>query len=82
MSEILWAALGFVIRLIGCVLEAARWITDLRRFAREISGSNKLVEVPPDPKFLSPAAQRALAEADMRRSKREAAAQAGSSPAA
>ncbi|MGX4773627.1 hypothetical protein ACWAUC_27940 [Bradyrhizobium guangdongense] len=40
--------------------------------------SDKIVEVPPDPKPLPPAAQRALAEAEERKCMRERAAQAAS----
>jgi hypothetical protein len=39
----------------------------MQRFARWMSGSAAVVEVPPDPKILPPAAQRALAEAEQRR---------------
>ena len=49
-----------------------------RRLSQQVTGSDKIVEVPPDPKPLPPAAQRALAEAEERERTRECAAQAAS----
>ncbi|GGI29614.1 hypothetical protein [Bradyrhizobium guangdongense] len=47
-------------------------IDRMKRLSQQATGSDKIVEVPPDPKPLPPAAQRALAEAE----ERECAAQA------
>ena len=75
MLDLLWGALVFVVRLIDFVLEIARWITNLQDIARRVTGSDRLVNVPPEPKVMPPAAQRALAEAEERRDLRERAGQ-------
>jgi hypothetical protein len=67
MIEFLWGVLVFILRAINFVLDMALFIARMRRFARWITGSDAIVEVPPDPKILPPAAQRALAEAEQRR---------------
>jgi hypothetical protein len=41
-------------------------ISRMQRLARLFTGSHRIVEVPPEPKVLPPAAQRALAEAEQR----------------
>ena len=75
MLDLLWGALVFVVRLIDFVLEIARWITNLQDIARRVTGSDRLVNVPPEPKVMPPAARRALAEAEERRDLRERAGQ-------
>jgi hypothetical protein len=45
----------------------------LDRLARWTTGSDAIVEVPPEPKILSPAARRALDEAERRRKANKAA---------
>jgi hypothetical protein len=78
MVDFLLGTLAFFLRAVGFVLDIARFITDTQRLARLVTGSDKLVAVPPDPKPLPPAAQRALAEADERERNRKQAAQTAS----
>jgi len=59
-------------------LDLATAIDDAKQLSQQATGSDKIVDVPPDPKPLPPAAQRALAEAEERERVREAAAQAAS----
>jgi hypothetical protein len=47
-----------------------------KRLSQQATGSDKIVDVPPDQEPLPPAAQRALAEAEERERARERAAQA------
>jgi hypothetical protein len=49
-----------------------------KRLSQRATGSDKIVDVPPDPKPLPPAGQRAFAEAEERERARERAAQAAS----
>jgi hypothetical protein len=67
MIEFLWSVLVFILRAIYVVLEIVTFVFDLYRFARWTTGNFNNVEVPPEPKILSPAAQRALDEAEQRR---------------
>ena len=67
MIEFLWGVLVFILRTINFVLEIAVSISRMQRIARLATGSDEVVEVPPEPKILPPAAQRALAEAEQRR---------------
>jgi hypothetical protein len=67
MIESLWGGLAFVVRAINFVLDILVAVSRMQRLARVATGSDKIVEVPPDPKILPPAAQRALAEAEQRR---------------
>ena len=67
MIEFLWGVLVFILRAINFVLEIVVFVSDLYHFARWATGSTKLVEVPPEPKILTPAARRALDEAEQRR---------------
>ena len=71
MIDFPWSALRVVLRLLDAVLDVTRLIDDARAIARRATGSDKLVEVPPEPKVLPPAAQRALAEAEERERLRE-----------
>jgi hypothetical protein len=66
MIELLWGVLVFFARAIVFVLDIVVFVSDLFRFARWVTGSDKLIEVPADPKIVSPAAQRALNEAEAR----------------
>jgi hypothetical protein len=63
MIEFLWAVVGFIIRAISFVLDVWVFFSRMHRLARWATGSDAIVEVPPEPKILSPAAQRALDEA-------------------
>ena len=67
MIELFWEVLLFVGRAINFVLEIMVNVSHLQRFARWITGSDAIAEVPPEPRILPPAAQRALAEAEQRR---------------
>ena len=67
MIELFCDVLLFVGRVINFVLEIMVNVSHLQRFARWITGSDAIVEVPPEPRILPPAAQRALAEAEQRR---------------
>lgn len=67
MVEFLVGTLAFILRAIDFVLDLAASISWLRRLACRVTGSDRIVEVPPDPKVLPPAARRALAEAAQRR---------------
>jgi hypothetical protein len=66
MVDFLSGALGFIFRAVSFVLDIAVAISRMERLARPFTGSEAIVEVPPDPKTLTPAAQRALAEAERR----------------
>jgi hypothetical protein len=66
MVDFLWGALAFIVRAVNFVLNIAVTISRMQRLARRYTGSEAIVEVPPEPKALPPAAQRALAEAEQR----------------
>jgi hypothetical protein len=66
MIESLVGALSFILRAVKFVLDVVVAISRMQRLARLFTGSDRIVEVPPDPKILPPAAQRALAEAEQR----------------
>jgi hypothetical protein len=66
MIESLVGTLSFIFRAVKFVLDIAVAISRMQRLARLFTGSDAIVEVPPDPKILPPAAQRALAEAKQR----------------
>ena len=61
MIDILGYTLALVVRLLYVALEIARWVTEIQDIARWVTDSDEIIEVPPDPKPLPPAAQRALA---------------------
>lgn len=67
MIESLAGALAFIFRAVSFVLGIAVAISRMRRLARLFTGSDAIVEVPPEPKILPSAAERALAEAEQRR---------------
>ncbi len=67
MIESLVGALTFVLRAIDFVWNIVVFFSRMHRFARWATGSDAIVEVPPEPKIHSPAAQRALTEAEQRR---------------
>jgi hypothetical protein len=67
MIETLWGVVVLILRAINFGLDIVVSISRLQRLARWATGSEKIVAVPPDPKILPPAAQRALAEAEQRR---------------
>ena len=64
MIEILGDISLFIIRAFDFAMDFSR----LRQFARVVTGSDAIVEVPPDPKILPAAARRALDEAERRQS--------------
>jgi hypothetical protein len=66
MVDFLWGALAFIVRAVNFVLDIAVTISRMRGLARLYTGSDAIVEVPPEPKALPPAAQHALAEAEQR----------------
>jgi hypothetical protein len=66
MSEIVWGILAFFLRAVDFVLDTMLFVSRLRELARMWTGSDKIVEVPATVKILTPAAQRALAEAERR----------------
>jgi hypothetical protein len=66
MVDFLSGVLAFIFRAVNFVLNIAVAISRMHRLARLFTGSDAIVEVPPDPKVLPPAAQRALAEAEQR----------------
>jgi hypothetical protein len=66
MIEFLWNILVSVVRAIDFALDMAVSVARMRRFARWVTGSDAIVKVPRDRRVLSPAAQRALAEAEQR----------------
>jgi hypothetical protein len=74
MIEFLWGVLVFIIRATIFVLDLAVSVSYLHRIARWLTGSEAIVEVPPEPKILPPEAQRALAEAEQRSASRHLAA--------
>jgi hypothetical protein len=67
MIESLVGVLAFIFRAVSFVLGIAVTISRMQRLARLFTGSDAIVEVPPEPKILPSAAQRALAEAEQRR---------------
>jgi hypothetical protein len=67
MIDFLSGVLSVIVRAIAFALDIAVSISRMQRLARLVTGSDQIVEVPPDPKGLPPAAQRALAEAEQRR---------------
>ena len=73
MIEFLWAVVGFIVRAISLVLDVWVFFSRMHRLARWATGSDAIVEVPPEPKILSPAAQRAVDEAERRRKANNAA---------
>jgi hypothetical protein len=66
MVDFLTGVLAFIFRGVDFVLNIALTISRMQRLARVYTGSDRFVEVPPEPKILPPAAQRALAEAEAR----------------
>ena len=63
MADFICGVLG----AISVALDLGASVSRMRRFAGWMAGSDAIAEVPPDPKVLPPAAQRALAEAEARR---------------
>jgi hypothetical protein len=66
MIDFLWGALAFIFRVVNFVLGISVAFSRMQRPARLFTGSDAIVDVPPDPKVLPEAAQRALAEAEAR----------------
>ncbi|WP_035685114.1 hypothetical protein [Bradyrhizobium sp. Cp5.3] len=64
----LFAVVEFVIKV---VLDLLISIDRTKRLTQAATGSDEIIDVPPDPKPLPPAAQRALAEAEERESARQ-----------
>jgi hypothetical protein len=67
MADFFAGILAFTFGAINVGLDLALSVSRMKRFARWMTGREAIVEMPPDPKVLSPAAQRALAEAEARR---------------
>ncbi|WP_298241440.1 hypothetical protein [uncultured Bradyrhizobium sp.] len=67
LVEIIWGFVLLVFRLIAELLDFVFFPNNAKRLAAQATGSDKLVDVPADPKTLPPAAERALAEAEQRR---------------
>ncbi|MBR1090357.1 hypothetical protein JQ621_23065 [Bradyrhizobium manausense] len=70
--------LNAIMAVVDFVFDLWKMIDSIKRLSRRATGSDRIVDVPPDPKPLPPAAQRALAEAEERERARERAAQAAS----
>ena len=68
--------LDTIFAVVDFVFDLSKAIDSTKRLSQLATGSDKIVDVPPDPKPLPPAAQRALAEAEERARKREQADQA------
>jgi len=68
--------LNAIFTVVDFVLDLWTAIDRTKRLSQQATGSDKIIDVPPDPKPLPPAAQRALAEAEQRERARERAAQA------
>ena len=68
--------LNAIFTVVDFVFDLSKAIDSAKRLSQQVTGSDKIVDVPPDPKPLSPAAQRALAEAEERERARECAARA------
>jgi len=66
MSELLSGILATIVRATGFALDTATFIADAQRFSRWVTGSAMIVAVPAEARILTPAAQRALAEAERR----------------
>ena len=66
MSEIVWGLLAFFVRAIDFVLDIVLFASRPRELARIWTGGDKMIEMPATVKILTPAAQRALAEAERR----------------
>ena len=64
MSELLSGVRSFIVRTVIFALDVTASISDTKRFARWVSGSSSLVWVPMEARVLTPAAARALAEAE------------------
>ena len=67
LVEIIWGFILLVFRGIAELLDFVFFPNNAKRLASQVTGSDKLVDVPADPKVLPPAAERALTEAEQRR---------------
>jgi hypothetical protein len=70
------ALLNAIFTVVDFVLDLSVAFDRTKRLCQQATGSDRIVEVPPDPKPLPPAAQRALAEAEERERARERATEA------
>ena len=68
--------LNAIFTVVDFIFDLSKAIDSTKRLSQQATGSDKIIEVPPDPKPLPPAAQRAHAEAEERERARERAAQA------
>ena len=68
--------LNAIFAVVDFVFDLSVAIDRTKRLSQQATGSDKIIDVPPDPKPLPPAAQRALAEAEERERARERAARA------
>jgi hypothetical protein len=67
MTDLFWDVLLLIGRAFNFVLEIVVNVSRMRRLAQWFTGSDAIVDVPPEPRILPPAAQRALAESEQRR---------------
>jgi hypothetical protein len=67
MIELFRDVLLLIGRAINFVLDILLTVSRMRRLAQWFTGSDAIVDVPPEPRILPPAAQRALAESEQRR---------------
>jgi hypothetical protein len=56
----------FIVRVVDFVWDAVLFVSNLHKLAGMWTGTDKLIAVPAEAKILTPAAQRALAEAERR----------------
>jgi hypothetical protein len=70
--------LDAIFTVVDVVFDVSEAIDSTKRLSQQATGSDKIVDVPADPKPLPPAAQRALAEAEERERARERDAHAAS----
>ena len=67
MIELFWDVLLPVGRAFNFALNIMVNVSRMQCLTRWITGSDAIVDVPPEPRILPPAAQRALAESEQRR---------------
>jgi hypothetical protein len=63
--------LNAIFAVVDFMFDLSIAIDRTNRLSQQATGSDKIIDVPPDPKPMPPAAQRALAEAEERERARE-----------